>query len=230
MLFQATRPVILNGIPDLAERADLADRAITLNLPTIPETERAFESDFWERFDAARPRILAGLLDATAQAMANKDSVRLSERPRLADFARWVTAAESALGWPQGAFLAAYQANRRESEKTVIDNNTVAAVVLAFTQAVGEWRGTASELAVTLRKRFPAETENRDPASRAQAFLARARHSSRYMRTARPGLIILPPPTDRTNDQPALVQMAVPDDLLFRSGPPQWEIRIFPRA
>ncbi|MCU9850556.1 hypothetical protein OEZ60_21510 [Defluviimonas sp. WL0024] len=160
VLFQATRPVILNGIPDLAERADLADRAITLTLPTIPETERAFESDFWERFEAARPRILAGLLDATSQAMADNDSVRLSERPRLADFARWVTAAEPTLGWPQSAFLAAYQANRRESEETAIDNNTVAAVVLAFVQSVGEWRGTASELAVTLRKRYPAETES----------------------------------------------------------------------
>src|SRR5262249_27005841 len=36
-LFEATRPVIINGIDGLVVRGDLADRAITLFLPTIPE-------------------------------------------------------------------------------------------------------------------------------------------------------------------------------------------------
>ncbi|TCP39084.1 hypothetical protein [Rhodovulum marinum] len=40
VLVDATRPCILNGIPDLSERADLADRAIALTLPTISERHR----------------------------------------------------------------------------------------------------------------------------------------------------------------------------------------------
>jgi hypothetical protein len=159
VLFDATRPCILNGIPDLGERADLADRAIILTLPTISETKRAFEGDFWEAFKEAQPRILAGLLDAMCCAMARVDSVTLSERPRMADFARWVTAAEPALEWTQGAFMEAYSANRQESAETALDNNNVAAAVLALMQAEGEWRGTAADLILTLRKRFPALTE-----------------------------------------------------------------------
>jgi hypothetical protein len=159
VLFDATRPCILNGIPDLAERADLADRAIMLTLPTISETNRAFEGDFWEAFKEAQPRILAGLLDAMSCAMARVDSVTLSERPRMADFARWVTAAEPALEWTQGAFMSAYSANRQESAETALDNNNVAAAVLALMQAEGAWRGTAADLILTLRKRFPALTE-----------------------------------------------------------------------
>ncbi|PUB14248.1 hypothetical protein [Yoonia sediminilitoris] len=35
MLFSATQPCLLNGIPDLAHRPDLADRAIDVTLPVI---------------------------------------------------------------------------------------------------------------------------------------------------------------------------------------------------
>ena len=37
VLFDAARPVILNGIEDMVERADLADRAVFLTLEPIPE-------------------------------------------------------------------------------------------------------------------------------------------------------------------------------------------------
>jgi len=139
-----------------------------------------FESDFWERFEKARPRILAGLLDATAHALAHSASVRLPERPRLADFARWVTAAEAALRWPEGAFLAAYQANRRESEATAIDNNMVAALILRFMQQGQEWRGTANELNQALRSRFRAETES------AETFPRKPNHFGSELRRVTP--------------------------------------------
>ena len=159
VLFDATRPCILNGIPDLAERADLADRAITLTLPTISETRRAYEADFWTRYTDAQPLILAGLLDAVTCAMSRIGSVRHSRRPRLADFARWVTAAEPALSWPEGAFLDSYRTNRRESEDAALDCNAVASAILALITDAGPWRGTAADLIVHLRKRYPTLTE-----------------------------------------------------------------------
>jgi hypothetical protein len=56
---------------------------------------------------AGRPN-LAGLLGAVSTALANLATVRLAELPRMADFAKWVSAAEPALGWTQGAFMEAY--------------------------------------------------------------------------------------------------------------------------
>lgn len=46
-IFAAQRPVVLNGIEELATRGDLLDRAITLYLPTIPDDKRQDEKDFW---------------------------------------------------------------------------------------------------------------------------------------------------------------------------------------
>lgn len=57
-LFTATRPILLNGIPDLASRPDLADRAIILHLPVIEAGARQFEAEFWKAFDRAAPASL----------------------------------------------------------------------------------------------------------------------------------------------------------------------------
>ena len=45
VLFASTRPIVLNGIEDIVTRPDLADRAIVLTLPAIPESERKLETD-----------------------------------------------------------------------------------------------------------------------------------------------------------------------------------------
>lgn len=89
MLFNATRTCLLNGIPDLATRPDLADRAIVVTLPVIQSTERKVEGEFNKALEVAMPRIFAGLLDVISKALANIGSVRLTEAPRMADFAKW---------------------------------------------------------------------------------------------------------------------------------------------
>src|SRR4029079_12214296 len=58
MLFQAARPIILNGIEDLISRPDLADRAVFLTLPSVPDDQRRPENYFWREFELARPSIL----------------------------------------------------------------------------------------------------------------------------------------------------------------------------
>ena len=56
VLFQAARPILLNGIEDVVSRADLADRAIFLTLAPIAEQRRRSEAELWREFELARPR------------------------------------------------------------------------------------------------------------------------------------------------------------------------------
>jgi len=44
-LFDATRPIVLNGIADVATRSDLLDRAIILTLPPLKEEDRRSECE-----------------------------------------------------------------------------------------------------------------------------------------------------------------------------------------
>src|SRR5262249_35725365 len=47
VLFDAARPVMLNGIEDIVTRPDLADRAVFLTLEPIPEDRRRPEQELW---------------------------------------------------------------------------------------------------------------------------------------------------------------------------------------
>src|SRR4051812_24280802 len=66
VLFQAARPIILNGIEDVITRPDLADRAIFLTLPHFQEERRRPEKEIWRAFESAQPHILGALLDAAS--------------------------------------------------------------------------------------------------------------------------------------------------------------------
>ena len=103
VLFDACRPVILNGIEDIVTRPDLADRAVVLTLEPIPEERRLSEAELWAAFEAVRPLILGALLDAVVEGLKRLPETRLERLPRMADFALWATACETAL-WPIGTF------------------------------------------------------------------------------------------------------------------------------
>jgi hypothetical protein len=145
VLFDAARPVILNGIEDIVTRPDLADRAVFLTLEPIPEERRRPEQELWAAFEAERPRLLGVLLDAVAKGLAELPRTKLDKLPRMADFALWATACETAL-WPSGTFWSAYCGNRDEAVDGVIDADPIAATVRALMQARTEWTGTASDL------------------------------------------------------------------------------------
>ena len=95
VLFDATRPVILNGIEDIVTRPDLADRAVFLTLEPIPEERRRAEDEFWAAFEVERPRILGALLDAVVEGLKRLPETQLERLPRMADFALWATACET---------------------------------------------------------------------------------------------------------------------------------------
>lgn len=169
VLFNATRPCLLNGIPDLAARPDLADRSIGIHLPMIPPGKRKTLGAFNRDFARAKPFILGALLDAVSCALKQIDSVSLSDAPRMADFAKWVVAAEPALGWPQGAFLDSYAANRARSDQAAVEANPVALAILSLMDGRQHWTGSATELKQTLRDRFPSLTEDSQSFPRSEA-------------------------------------------------------------
>jgi len=151
VLFDIQRPVILNGIDDLATRSDLLDRAVVLSLPQIDAKTRREESSFWHDFSDARPALLGALLDAFSATLRNLPSVELSEMPRMADFARFGSAADLALDRPQGAFLAAYGDNRTQADELAIEASIIGAALASVAET--GFCGTATELLSELAKR-----------------------------------------------------------------------------
>ena len=158
-IFNATRPVILNGIEEIATRGDLVDRSISSTLPVIPEDKRRPEAEVDAEFESARPYILGALLDAVSVALRRLPKVHLDRLPRMADFALWAVAAEPALGMEQGAFFDAYRRVRATANETAVEYSTIGPWIIGIA-AVG-FKGTASDLldkadeSQRRRKEFP---------------------------------------------------------------------------
>jgi hypothetical protein len=183
VILDAKRPIILNGIDDVASRADLADRCLVLALPTIPKRKRLRECDLFAKFEEAAPRIFGALLDGLVSAVAREGEIKLDELPRMADFAMWATAAERGLGWPDGAFLKAYEANRLEAAQLTIDADPVAGAVVELLRRRPEgWRGTATDLLAELSSFVP------DDLKRTQSWPKQPNRLSGMLRRAAPSL------------------------------------------
>jgi len=93
--------------------------------------------------------------------LRNLDGVSLDELPRLADFATWIVACESALPWSIGSFMKAYAGNQSGMDALVIEASPVAIEVLAFAQKQRQWKGTAKELLGLLTAGFRGRTADR---------------------------------------------------------------------
>jgi hypothetical protein len=146
IIFEAKRPVILTGIEELAVRGDLLDRALIIDLPHIPEKHYQSEEQFWRKYENKRPQLLGALLTAVSAALSKQSEVSSDRLPRMADFAKWVSAAEPALAWERGTFLRAYLANRKAANELALET-PVADAVRKLTLP---WTGTATELLAAL--------------------------------------------------------------------------------
>lgn len=144
--FEFARPLILNGITNIATRDDLADRCITITLPLLSKKRRMSESKLRREWDQEKPAILGALLNALAEALRNIDQVELETTPRMADFAEWAVAAEPALGWGQGTFMRVYRENRERLVDIALESEPVAEAVMQFMKQKARWQGTPTEL------------------------------------------------------------------------------------
>ena len=157
VLFDAARPVILNGIEDIVTRPDLADRAVFLTLEPIPEERRRPEQELWAAFEAERPRILGVLLDAVAKGLASCRA-QSSTSCRAWPTSRCGRRPAKPRSGPSGTFWSAYCGNRDEAVEGVIDADPIAAAVRAvmtrgrsgreppriFWAPLPKWRASAS--------------------------------------------------------------------------------------
>jgi hypothetical protein len=179
-LLDAIRPTILNGIADTVTRPDLADRSLFLMLERITAKDRKAEAAFWSSFEIER--ILGALLTAVAEGLKRIDQIKLEALPRMADFALWAIACETAFWW-EGTFADVYKTNRAEAIETVIDADMVATAVCTLMEDIkkSEWTGTATDLLVALSSTVGdrlADTKAWPKSSRAQSGQLRKMASS----------------------------------------------------
>ena len=154
--FKSKRPVIFNGITSLAERHDLADRALIIELPPIPAENRRLEREIWEQLSIERPKILGALYDAVSMALLTIGQISLNDNFRMADFASWVSAAEPGIPWEGGTFTKEYGKNRSQVNDVAMESDLVLMSIIELMSSCSKWSGTATELLQVLEALLPA--------------------------------------------------------------------------
>ncbi len=153
-IMQARKPILLNGIPDLTRRADLADRSIVITARRLTSDRRRPEEEFWRDFADNEPLILGAMFDAIAYALRVYPDIP-APAVRMSDAARFMAAAGEAFGWDRGTFGKLLTANRLQAIDTVLESDPFAQVLLGLLEAESEWRGSSGELLSKLTERAP---------------------------------------------------------------------------
>lgn len=147
-VFWVCAPIMLNGIPALAERPDLARRALVIHLCAIPNDERQAEDDVWSDWVKAAPGVLGALLDGLSTAFRRLPTTKLARSSSMAYFEKLVEAASPALGWEPGQFAEVYKSNQSDLQGAAFEADPVA---MAIADLIAEdyprgWAGTATRL------------------------------------------------------------------------------------
>ncbi|MCX7992043.1 MAG: hypothetical protein N2651_00080, partial [Fimbriimonadales bacterium] len=175
------RPVLLNGVPSLAQKSDLADRFITLELHPIPDSERRAETALRAEWEQVYPLVLGALLSGVASAIRHWGRIQIP-LPRLGDFALWAAGGLRAYGVEPAQFLEWYTGNRLGTACDLADSSALCEGVRLLLADRDEWRGTPSELLTALRERL-GERRDQLPNS--------PRHLSSRLRMETPLLVAL---------------------------------------
>ena len=137
VLFDAERPVILNGIEEIVTRPDLADRAVFLTLAAdpggAPPTRAGIVGRVRGRATAHPWRAARCRGERLGRVAATRSSTSCPAWRTSRCGRRLAKPAPVKDGsWPQGTFWAAYSGNRDEAVEGVIDADPVATAVRAF--------------------------------------------------------------------------------------------------
>jgi Bifunctional DNA primase/polymerase, N-terminal len=145
-IIELRRAALLNGINVPTERGDVLDRSLVVELERIPDGDRKTEDEIWELFAREHSRLLGALFDTLSKAIALKASVKLSRRPRLADWGEYAASVYEVMGWGAGTLLRDWDEVVRVQNQATLDGSPVAQAIIKFMEDKEEYTATSSEL------------------------------------------------------------------------------------
>ena len=151
-IIELRRAALLNGINVPTNRSDVLDRSLVVELERIPDGDRKTEEQIWELFAREHPRLLGAIFDTLSKAIALKPSVKLSRRPRLADWGEYAAAVYEVMGWGAEAFLKDWDEVVRVQNQATLDGSPVAQAIIKLMEEHEECSDTSSNMHALLKE------------------------------------------------------------------------------
>src|SRR5215218_8234009 len=157
LVWSMQRAVLLNGINPPSDRGDVQDRTLPIELERLEKRERLPEDDFWMQFSLKHPELLGLVFDALAGALRERHTVKLEERPRLADWALYAAALYESQGWGVATFLEDWKSVEESQQQGTMDGSIVAQAVIFYMKDKDRAELSAAKLHAAIEARAEDE-------------------------------------------------------------------------
>ena len=143
--------VIMNGIPCVAERPDLLDRSLLVEMAEIDSNQRRTEAEIDAEFEKNLPKILGSAFEILSKAMKILPTVKTTGLQRMADFYLMAIAVGLAMGYRQEDIESALDENQRLRLEAATESSWLAEIIIDYLTERSIFIGTASQFLQELR-------------------------------------------------------------------------------
>jgi hypothetical protein len=154
-------PTILTSINKVVSRPDLLERTLSIDWPLLTDARRRDEQELYREFERVRPEALGAICTAVCAAMRDESEVVLPDRPRLADFARFATAAERALNIPPMSVYAIMRGMREVANRDELDGSVIGTALRDLCEE--GWTGTPGALIGVIEAKLKEQNRQLPP-------------------------------------------------------------------
>lgn len=158
-VYNMKRAIGFNGINIIANRPDLLDRVLSLDMKQIDKRKRRKLEYINNEFQRLLPYLLAYLFDVVVKVLDRIGEVKLEELPRMADFAEISELVARCLGYEDNQFIQAYNRNISNMNEEAVEVSTVATAIIELMSQIPVWKGKADALRVKLNEVVVAKKE-----------------------------------------------------------------------
>ena len=136
IVFELTRPIGFNGINLAANKADILDRGLNIELEGIDENRiKLFEKEILPEFERLKPQVLSYIFDIISKVLAFEQEtegkgLELRSRSRMADWEEYGEIISRCIGFEPFKFLDAYRANREKKTEVIMEESPVMQAVV----------------------------------------------------------------------------------------------------
>ena len=121
-----------NGINLTLTKPDALERSIVIELDVIKPEQRKPEENMLETFRELKPQLLGYIFDIISKSLKIKPGLKLTQYPRMADFALWGEAIARAMGYEDLQFIRVYNENIGKQNFASLEYTSLGQVVSKF--------------------------------------------------------------------------------------------------
>jgi hypothetical protein len=145
--FDATRPVVFNGINPIVNRQDLLGRIIPIVCPTIAAGHYLAIDELKNGFERDAPKILGGLLNLFVASLKQIPRIKTDGSSRMVNFIQLGKAIEKVRGKKSGeTFSAKYDEKIKTGRLSVLESSPVCCALLHVIDEEKQYYGTYADL------------------------------------------------------------------------------------